>query len=331
MHLVAQWSKIGMLFSLIFILRTGDLGAGVVASPESARPDSCVAPEYRQLDCWLGDWDAFESGNSPAVARTRVERLLGGCVLKEDYQGTDGMKGQSFTIYDASRQVWHQTSVTNRGRLLMIEGKWQGGEMALSGMDHTAAGKERHVRGAWKPVEGGVREAAITSINGGKTWCPWFDLLFRPHKALAGNKANPTADDDEKQVAALDTQYQAAVAKNDAATMERILADDFVLVTGSGKTHSKADLLNEARSGRVMYERQEDSEQTVRVWGDTAIVTAKLWEKGTENGKAFEYTLWFSDTYVRTPTGWQYVFGQASLPLPNTPVTAVTAQCSTNR
>src|SRR5262249_47572540 len=125
-----------------------------------------------------------------------------------------------------------------------------------------------------------------------------------------------SADDDRRAVAALDTQYQAAVKVNDAATMDRILADDFILVTGSGRVSSKADLLNEARSGKVVYEHQEGTEQRVGVWGDTAVVTAKLWEKGTDDGKAFDYTLWFSDTYVRTPGGWRYVFGQASLPLP---------------
>ena len=102
---------------------------------------------------------------------------------------------------------------------------------------------------------------------------------------------------------------------NDATTMGQILADDFVLVTGSGKTYGKTDLLNEARSGRIVYERQEDSEQTVRVWGDSAVVTARLWEKGTENGKPFDYSVRFSDLYVRTPTGWRYEFGQSSLPL----------------
>jgi ketosteroid isomerase-like protein len=125
--------------------------------------------------------------------------------------------------------------------------------------------------------------------------------------------------DDEKAVAALDTEYQAAVKTNDVATMSRILADDFVLVTGLGKTYTKADLLNEARSKRMAYERQEDSAQKVRVWGDTAVVTARLWAKGTEDGKAFDYKLWFSDTYVRTPTGWRYVCGQASARLPKTP------------
>ena len=125
--------------------------------------------------------------------------------------------------------------------------------------------------------------------------------------------------DDEKAVAALDTEYQAAVKANDVATMDRILADDFVLVTGLGKTYTKADLLKEARSKHAVYEHQEDSAQKVRVWGDTAVVTALLWAKGTEDGKAFDYQLWFSDTYARTPTGWRYVFGQASTRLPKTP------------
>jgi ketosteroid isomerase-like protein len=131
--------------------------------------------------------------------------------------------------------------------------------------------------------------------------------------------ASALPSDDEKTVAGLDTQYQAAVEKNDAMTMDRILADDFVLVTGTGKTFTKADLLKDARNQTALYERQDDSRQTVRVWGDTAVVTALLWAKGTEGGKPFEYKLWFSDTYVRTPIGWRYVFGQASIPLPKTP------------
>jgi ketosteroid isomerase-like protein len=131
--------------------------------------------------------------------------------------------------------------------------------------------------------------------------------------------ANASVADDQRTVAALDTQYQAAVKKNDAARMDRLLADDFVLVTGSCKTYTKADLLHEACGEQVLYEHQEDREQTVRVWGNVAVVTAKLWEKGTNNGKPFDHTVWFSDTYVRPPGGWRYVFGQSSLPLPKAP------------
>ena len=125
-----------------------------------------------------------------------------------------------------------------------------------------------------------------------------------------------TPAEDKAAVAALDTEYQAAVKNNDVATMDRILADDFVLVLGTGKTYTKADLLKSARDKNQIYEHQEDSERTVRVWGDTAVVTALLWLKYTNKVGAQDYKLWFSDTYVRTKSGWRYVFGQASIRLP---------------
>jgi hypothetical protein len=135
---------------------------------------------------------------------------------------------------------------------------------------------------------------------------------------LATRAAHASIENDKKLVAKLDTEYQAAVEKNDATTMDRLLADDFILVTGSGKIYTKDDLLKDARGGHTRYEHQSDTEQTVRVWENTAVITAKLWEKGVENDKPFDYTLWFSDTYVRTPSGWKYVFGQASSPLAKT-------------
>ena len=128
----------------------------------------------------------------------------------------------------------------------------------------------------------------------------------------------------EKEIAAikrtiedLDIKYQLAVKNNDVATMDEILADDFVLVTGRGKVFTKGDLLNEARRQTTVYEHQEDSDRTVRVWGDTAVITALLWEKGEADGKAFDKKLWFSDVYKLTPSGWKYVFAQASMPLPD--------------
>ena len=124
--------------------------------------------------------------------------------------------------------------------------------------------------------------------------------------------------DDQKTVAALDKEYQSAVKNNDIATISRILADNFVLVTGSGKTYTKADMVKDA-NGDTHYEQNDEETQIVRVYGDTAIVTAKLWERYTVNGQLHDHKFWFSDTYVRTPKGWKYVFGQSSLPLPNNP------------
>ncbi len=134
----------------------------------------------------------------------------------------------------------------------------------------------------------------------------------------AASDLSASSEEDAKTMAALDTKYQAAVKANDAATMDQILANDFVLVTGRGKVFSKADLLASVRKKEVTSERQDEETgtQKVRVWGDTAVVTALLWIKGMQGGKSIDYKLWFSDTYVRTPAGWHYVFGQASLPLP---------------
>lgn len=132
---------------------------------------------------------------------------------------------------------------------------------------------------------------------------------------LQRNAAEAATAEDQKLVQELDSKYQSAVEKNDAATMDQLLADDFLLVTGTGKKYSKADLLTSARAGQTIYEQQNDTEQSVRVWGNTAVITAKLHAKGTEGGKPFDYTLWFSDTYVRTSSGWVYVFGQAAQPL----------------
>jgi conserved hypothetical protein len=128
----------------------------------------------------------------------------------------------------------------------------------------------------------------------------------------------PGAALDVHTVAALDAVYQAAVQTNDSAVMDRILADDFVLVTGRGTSLTKADLIKEAREQRTTYEHQEEEEgtQKVRVWGDTAVVTALLRVKGNRDQHPLDYKVWISDTYVRTPTGWRCVFGQVSIPLP---------------
>ena len=136
--------------------------------------------------------------------------------------------------------------------------------------------------------------------------------------SLVGAKRDaPSVTDDRALVASLDTAYQFAVKMNDAPTMDRILTDDFILVTGNGSVYTKGDLLKQARERSSTYEHQESTQQTVRLYyGNTAVVTALLWIKGTSDGKSFDFKVWYSDTYVRTPGGWRYAFGQAGAHLP---------------
>jgi hypothetical protein len=172
-----------LLQSLLAAAASAGLCAPSTPAAEPAKTSACTAIPFHQFDFWIGDWDAFNVDKPDLpVARTRVTRILDGCVLLEVYDAANGVIGQSFSIYDASRNIWHQSWVTNRGNLLVIEGGIQAGAMVLSGTDRGKEGEQRLVRGTWNPVEGGVRETAVRSTDDGKTWTPWFDLVFRPHK-----------------------------------------------------------------------------------------------------------------------------------------------------
>ncbi|MFT3807083.1 nuclear transport factor 2 family protein [Arenimonas sp.] len=122
------------------------------------------------------------------------------------------------------------------------------------------------------------------------------------------------ADADIALLHALDDEYQSAVKNNDAETMDRILTDNFTLVTGRGAIIDKQELLREAWDEKYRYERQESSERTVRLLNaDTAVVSALLWVKAEDReGGILEYKVLFSDVYIRTATGWRYAFAQSS-------------------
>lgn len=138
--------------------------------------------------------------------------------------------------------------------------------------------------------------------------------------ALAMSWATPATAEcprDAEVIIALDRQYQDAVFRNDADSIERLLPEDFALVTGRGKVVRKADLVTEARTRIAHYERQHDTQQSVRFIGDIAVISALLHVRGHERGTPVDYRLWFSDVYLCTPTGWQYSFAQSSIPLPD--------------
>lgn len=138
-----------------------------------------------------------------------------------------------------------------------------------------------------------------------------------PLMLIAGIAVLAAPHADRTAVARLDRSFQEAVKRNDVETMKKIMHPRFQLVMGDGRRFGREDLLNDARQRRFIYELQDEEpdSQSVLVWGDTAIVTAKLLLRGTTEGKRFDRVLWFSDTYVRTNKGWKYLFGQASLPL----------------
>lgn len=160
--------------------------AGAALRSAPPRPASCTAPEYRQFDFFSGDWDTYEARDSTKiVARNRVTSMLDGCALREVYEQNDGLRGESFSLYDSARKVWHQSWVTNRGELLLLDGRMVADRMVLIGTQRLADGSSWLLRGSWNAEGVNVREVAERSTDGGKTWMPVFDILFRPHVTRA--------------------------------------------------------------------------------------------------------------------------------------------------
>lgn len=154
----------------------------LTAGPAVAASGHCSAAEYRQLDFWLGNWKTYDDGGKgPYIARDEITATLDGCVVLEQYRQNDGHHGDGVTIYDASRGLWHQTWVTNYGELLILEGKFEGGVLTMSGSALDKNGKRVWSRVTWNQQSTGthgVREIAVTSNDGGRSWKPAFDILF---------------------------------------------------------------------------------------------------------------------------------------------------------
>jgi hypothetical protein len=159
--------------------------APAMADPSAATLTSphCSAKEYHQLDFWIGDWDTFETDTpgGASIARARVEPIAQGCAIHELYEQGDGLVGDSILSYDPVRKQWQQTWVTNRGSLMVLWGNFKDGALILEGEAHLRDGKSVMQRITWQAQDSGVRESAVLSKDGGKTWTAAFDVLFRKH------------------------------------------------------------------------------------------------------------------------------------------------------
>jgi hypothetical protein len=79
------------------------------------------------------------------------------------------------------RKQWQQTWVTNRGAIMVITGHWVDGALVLEGDAHLKDGSTVRQRISWQHQDQAVREFAVASKDGGKTWTPAFDVTFRKH------------------------------------------------------------------------------------------------------------------------------------------------------
>jgi hypothetical protein len=155
-------------------LAAGLACSGAIAASAQTPAAPCAAPESRQFDFWIGDWDVF-TPNGKLAGTNRIEAVYG-CTLHESWKSAS-VQGQSLNAFDVDRGVWHQTWIDSTGSLLVIEGSFRGGAMTMS--DATLPGK-KDVNAineiSWTPrADGSVRQHWRVSADGGKTWSTSFD------------------------------------------------------------------------------------------------------------------------------------------------------------
>lgn len=149
--------------------------AGAALAQQPQGPPPCTAPEYRQFDFWLGDWNVESPASPGRVSRNRITRTNGGCTLLEQYTTPSGYEGSSLNFYDASRKLWHQTWIDNQGGSLHLDGGFDGESMVLS----TTADPQNVQRITWTPLpDGRVRQHWESTADGGKTWSTVFDGFY---------------------------------------------------------------------------------------------------------------------------------------------------------
>lgn len=155
-------------------------GISPAAAQQPQRPD-CSAPEYRQFDFWVGEWEVVTPAGQPA-GTNRISRILKDCVLLEEWTSASGNKGRSFNVYSRSGRMWHQTWVDDAGVLLLLEGGIRDGNMVLEGETKRPDGSGVLNRITWSVVDGNpdtVRQYWQTSTDGGETWTTAFDGTYR--------------------------------------------------------------------------------------------------------------------------------------------------------
>ncbi|MEZ5064054.1 MAG: hypothetical protein R3B81_04925 [bacterium] len=150
------------------------LGAVPAIRAQDAPPPPCSAAEFRAFDFWIGEWNVY--GPQGKLAGTNsIQREYGGCVLHERYETPRGYHGESLNIYDATRDVWHQTWVDSSGLLLLLEGGLRDGNMVLEGEVAGADGSVTRHRITWTPNDDGSVRQHWESMDASGEWSTAFD------------------------------------------------------------------------------------------------------------------------------------------------------------
>ena len=148
------------------------------AAPPTA--PACTKPEFRQFDFWVGDWKVYATGSSYQVGESRVERLYGGCVLRENWQAIKGPAGGSLNTYVPATRSWRQTWADGSGSWTEYSGTFQANQMRYLARGTNRQGAPVLLRMVFTAnADGTVRQTIEASTDEAATWTMNTDLTYR--------------------------------------------------------------------------------------------------------------------------------------------------------
>jgi hypothetical protein len=149
-------------------------------------PPACTALEHRQFDFWVGKWTVTPTGKANVVANSLIEKLYGGCAVRENWMPLKGTAGGSLNSFVDGR--WRQTWVDSANSRVEFVGGLVDGKMVLTGdwKGVNGPGKDAIIRMIYsKNADGSVRQHGEQSTDFGLTWSTNFDFTYHPKAASA--------------------------------------------------------------------------------------------------------------------------------------------------
>lgn len=159
------------------LLREDARFKGVLDAAQRAATPCMFQAENRQFDFWIGEWDVMNPQNQQA-GTSSIQRVVGGCVIFENWTGNGGGDGKSFNFYDAGKKKWRQVWVGIGGNVVDFEGEYKDGAMRYTSVSVGANGQKTLGRMTFFNLGDKVRQLWETSTDDGKTWTVAFDGTY---------------------------------------------------------------------------------------------------------------------------------------------------------
>jgi ketosteroid isomerase-like protein len=143
---------------------------------------------------------------------------------------------------------------------------------------------------------------------------PAFSAQHVVSRQRTANAPVDVGDQDTiREIVEMERQAKEASLRRDPDFPQRTLADDYVAITPLGTVTTKKDAISARRSGQLRYDTIDVTDMVIRLYGDTAIVTARADVKGHQLGEDFSGPYRYTRVWVRRSGHWQAASYQATV------------------